>query len=171
MPTSSKTAVQTCDGLRESSCDGLVAWPSGNLRGQIEWHCLNIRSGVIGSMYPLRSLLCSLWIWRSIILEIWFLRLFSVVNNDPGNTRSFGPISNHSLANQVPQPAKCRQKHMTTIKPVKFIDQTHITTVHNTLLPPVWLQVHYSSISSTENNNNKYLTISQGHWLPFNLLF
>ena len=35
------------------------------------------------------------------------------------DTSAVSPISNHSLANQIPQLVKCQQKHIATIKHIK----------------------------------------------------
>ena len=106
MPPWSKTAIQNGDGLRESSCVGLVAWPSGNLRGQIQWHCMNIRSGVIGSMYPLRSLLCSLLyedqkFWKSgfCAFSAWSITTLATLALSAPYLNTLLPIKFHNLQN------------------------------------------------------------------------
>ena len=63
------------------------------------------------------------------------------------NNQKLGrPISNHSLANQIPQLVKCQQKHMATIK---HINDSFILPVASH-----WLQARNSLISIIDNQSN-----------------
>ena len=98
------------------------------------------------------------------IIKIWFR-----FDDDPGHRsygvwslaytrspRSVDPISNHSLANQIPQLPKCQQKHMATIK--------HKTTAHNTCCLPLTVstQLLNKQHRQPQQPRSKHLPVGQG---------
>ena len=70
--------------------------------------------------------------------------------------RSVDPISNPSLANQIPQLPKCQQKHMATIK--------HKTTAHNTCCLPLTVstQLLNKQHRQPQQPRSKHLPVGQG---------